>query len=177
MAVRQGLLAVLSDGPQHGYRIKTRFESITGGVWKLNIGQVYTTLDRLERDGMVKTKEASDSKLYSLTPAGKSELAKWWEPDATSETPPRDELVLKILSALSLGTDQALKVVAAHRTALTLLLQQRRAQMNASDKDMSLATRVVNDSLLMRAESDLRWLDTCESRLLAERAEQKESAR
>jgi DNA-binding PadR family transcriptional regulator len=50
MTVREGLLALLQEGPRHGYQLKTEFESATGGVWPLNVGQVYTTLDRLERE-------------------------------------------------------------------------------------------------------------------------------
>ena len=47
MAVREGLLALLANGPRHGYQLKTGFESATGGMWPLNVGQVYTTLERL----------------------------------------------------------------------------------------------------------------------------------
>src|SRR5690606_37932644 len=53
MAVREGLMALLVDEPRHGYQLKTAFEAATGGVWRLNVGQVYSTLDRLHRDGLV----------------------------------------------------------------------------------------------------------------------------
>jgi DNA-binding PadR family transcriptional regulator len=53
MAVREGLLALLSEGPSHGYQLKTAFEAATGGAWTLNVGQVYPTLDGLPREGFV----------------------------------------------------------------------------------------------------------------------------
>ena len=57
MPVREGLLALLADGPRNGYQLKVDFEAATGGVWPLNFGQVYTTLDRLARDGLVSRAE------------------------------------------------------------------------------------------------------------------------
>ena len=53
MSIRQGILAMLAAGPRYGYQLRTEFEERTGGTWPLNIGQVYTTLSRLERDGLV----------------------------------------------------------------------------------------------------------------------------
>jgi DNA-binding PadR family transcriptional regulator len=49
MSVREGLLALLAEGPRNGHQLKIEFEAVTGGVWPLNVGQVYTTLDRLAR--------------------------------------------------------------------------------------------------------------------------------
>jgi DNA-binding PadR family transcriptional regulator len=168
MAVREGLLAVLSGGPRHGYQIKTDFETLTGGVWRLNVGQVYTTLDRLERDGMVEMDDSGESKVYSLTTEGEDELARWWEAAPIDEAPPRDELMLKVLTALDRGADHALRVVDAHRTVLTSLLQQRRKRMREPGPlSDSLAAQLVGDALMLRAESDLRWLDQCEARLRA----------
>jgi DNA-binding PadR family transcriptional regulator len=59
MSVRFGLLALLAEQPAHGYRLKTAFEQRTGGSWALNIGQVYTTLQRLERDGLARPAESA----------------------------------------------------------------------------------------------------------------------
>ena len=71
MAVREGLLALLGDGPRHGYQLKTAFEAATGGAWPLNVGQVYTTLDRLARDGYVDVDETDGQKRYTITAAGR----------------------------------------------------------------------------------------------------------
>ncbi|CUU53592.1 Virulence activator alpha C-term [Parafrankia irregularis] len=53
MSVRNGLLALLAERPMYGYQLRAEFEARTGSTWPLNIGQVYTTLRRLERDGLV----------------------------------------------------------------------------------------------------------------------------
>lgn len=131
MAVREGLLALLSTGPQHGYQLKTGFEVATGGVWPLNVGQVYTTLDRLQRDGLVvvdlqQDDDGTEQKQYSLTAAGREALGEWWEAVPSDDPPPRDELQLKILLAIEHGPDHALEVITHQRTALTRLLQEHR---------------------------------------------------
>src|SRR6187549_3139528 len=123
MPVRDGLLALLRRGPRHGYQLKSDFESATGGIWPLNVGQVYTTLDRLERDGLVATHEADGQKTYELTAAGIAALGEWWQAVPADEPPPRDELMLKILMAVDGGRDHALAVVTHHRTALLGILQ------------------------------------------------------
>lgn len=166
MAVREGLLALLQEGPRHGYQLKTAFEAATGGAWSLNVGQVYTTLDRLARDGFVRVDEDADQKQYSLTPAGREELAGWWQAGPVDAPPPRDELLLKVLLAVEEGPDHALEVLTRHRTALTTLLQTHR---RAGRPDRDLAAVLVSDAVTTRAEADLRWLDLCEARLLQAR--------
>lgn len=175
MGIREGLLALLDDRPRHGYQLKVSFEDVTGRVWPLNAGQVYTTLDRLERDGLVTVRdvehEGASQKSYEITAAGREELGAWWEAVPSGNPPPRDELMLKVLLAVEHGVDHALEVVTRQRTALiTLLQQRRRAGSNKAarrgDSD-SLAVRLVADALVVRAEADLRWLDLCEARLTA----------
>lgn len=172
MAVKHGLLALLRNEPHYGYQLKTEFEHATGGVWPLNVGQVYTTLDRLERDGLVSMRVGNDDqKLYSITLAGVDELGQWWEAIPDDEPPPRDELMLKVLMAIEDGAEHALAVVTRQRSALTSLLQQRRRERTESKRAMgepageALAALLVTDALIVRAEADLRWLDLCESRL------------
>lgn len=171
MGVREGLLALLDEGPRYGYQLKTTFEGATGGVWPLNVGQVYTTLDRLERDGLVTVLELDDEqsaqKSYELTAAGRETLGAWWQAVPADDPPPRDELMLKVLLAIEHGPDHALGVVTRQRTALLSLLQQRRREGRAGST--TLASRLVADALVVRAEADLRWLDLCESRLDHER--------
>ena len=167
MAIREGLLALLADGSRHGYQLKTDFEGATGGTWPLNVGQVYTTLDRLQRDGLVAVEDDDGQKQYSLTAAGREELGGWWEAVPSDAPPPRDELLLKVLLAVEQGRDHAVDVITRHRTALTRLLQQRRRATRApGSSDGSLAAALVADALAVRAEADLRWLDLCEARIL-----------
>ena len=166
MAVREGLLALLDDGRRHGYQLKTEFEQATGGVWPLNVGQVYTTLERLERDGLVAVAEQNGQKSYELTAAGREELGAWWQAVPVDDPPPRDELMLKVLMAIEHGPDHALAVITRHRTALLALLQlRRRESRNDAARRDDLASALVADALVVRAEADLRWLDLCESRL------------
>jgi DNA-binding PadR family transcriptional regulator len=170
MAVREGLLALLDEGPRYGYQLKTEFEGATGGVWPLNVGQVYTTLDRLERDGLVVTAEHDGQKSYEITAAGREELGAWWEAVPVDDPPPRDELMLKVLMAIEHGPKHALGVLTRQRTALLTLLQLRRrdgrSAVGVRNGESELAQRLVADALIVRAEADLRWLDLCESRLL-----------
>lgn len=177
MAVREGLLALLETGPRYGYQLKTMFEGSTGGVWPLNVGQVYTTLDRLERDGLVTMTLDEDQKSYDITAAGREELGAWWQATPIEDPPPRDELMLKVLLAIEHGSDHALAVVTRHRTALQSMLQQRRRQRRSAGAANSLPARLVTDALAVRAEADLRWLDMCESRIVADRANSEDSHR
>ena len=170
MADKEGLLSLLQPGPRYGYQLKTEFEAVTGGVWTLNVGQVYTTLDRLERDGYVDVEisDADGQKSYTLTSSGREELGSWWETTPAANPPPRDELMLKVLMAIETSRDHALGVITRQRTALFGLLQQHRRNPAETVTDVdSLASRLVIDALVVRAEADLRWLDLCESRMLA----------
>jgi DNA-binding PadR family transcriptional regulator len=169
MAVREGLLSLLVEGPRHGYQLKSEFEAATGGVWPLNVGQVYTTLDRLERDGLIDHDGDEARKTYRLTREGEQALGAWWEAVGADEPPPRDELMLKVLMAIERGPDHALEVITRQRTAALTLLQQRRQEKRASDASDSLAAALVTDALMVRAEADLRWLDRCEARIAADR--------
>jgi DNA-binding PadR family transcriptional regulator len=177
MSVREGLLALLSEGPRNGHQLKLEFEAATGGVWALNVGQVYTTLDRLARDGLVERVRsegnggAASGKRYELTAAGREALAAWWELVPADDPPPRDELMLKVLFAATLGQERALAVLTEQRTALLAQLQARRREQRAAAAADNTAdqtvTAMVRDALVVRAEADLRWLDLCEARLTA----------
>jgi DNA-binding PadR family transcriptional regulator len=166
VAVREGLLALLAAGPSHGYQLKVDFEAATGGAWTLNVGQVYSTLERLQRDGLVLVDDDEAQKRYSLTAAGREELGSWYAELPVDAAPPRDELLLKVLLAIDAGHDHALEVLTRHRTALTGLLQQRRRASRAGAAGPSLAEALAADAMAVRVEADLRWLDLCESRLL-----------
>src|SRR5580658_7936719 len=103
MSVRHAMLALLSEGPKYGLQLREEFESRTGEVWPLNVGQVYSTLQRLERDGLVESDGTSDEgpqKGYLITAEGEQELATWLRTPPDLSSPPRDELVMKILLAL-----------------------------------------------------------------------------
>jgi DNA-binding PadR family transcriptional regulator len=175
MGVREGLLALLDREPAHGYQLKTGFEAATGGVWSLNVGQVYTTLERLERDGLVaseETDEQTGKRPYRITAAGTDALGAWWAATPSDDPPPRDELMVKVLLAIAHDQRRALDVVTTQRNALMTLLQKRRREMAAAAAAHAadpLVDQLVGDALVVRAEADLRWLDLCEDRLMAAR--------
>jgi DNA-binding PadR family transcriptional regulator len=171
MGVREGLLALLDSEPRYGYQLKTAFEATTGGVWALNIGQVYTTLDRLARDGRVVVGAGDDAgrRTYSITEEGRSELARWLGASPADAPPPRDELMLKILLALGTPSVDAREVIQGQRTGIVEALQAHRRRMRADLRSGDgLVGRLVVDALVLRLEADLRWLDLCEERLIAQ---------
>src|ERR1700719_1508276 len=102
MSVRHALLALLSDGAKYGMQLRDEYEAATGDVWPLNVGQVYTTLQRLERDGLVESDGAGEGgpqNRFRITGEGGGELARWLRTPPDLSSPPRDELVMKVLIA------------------------------------------------------------------------------
>jgi DNA-binding PadR family transcriptional regulator len=170
MSVRHALLALLSEGPKYGLQLREEFEANTGQVWPLNVGQVYTTLQRLERDGLVvatgdgEELEPGPQKAYRITDAGSAELAQWLRVPPDLSTPPRDDLVMKVLIAVRVpGTDVS-EVIQAHRRYLIQLMQEW-TRLKEDDKGNDLAFSLVVDSELFRLDSVIRWLDAAEGRL------------
>ncbi len=166
--MREGLLALLDSEPRYGYQLKTAFEATTGGVWALNIGQVYTTLDRLARDGRVVVGAGDDAgrRTYSITEEGRSELARWLGASPADAPPPRDELLLKVLLAVGTPSVDAREIIQAQRTGIVEALQAHRRRLRAEAHDGDgLVGRLVVDALILRLEADLRWLELTASRL------------
>jgi DNA-binding PadR family transcriptional regulator len=173
MSVKHALLALLSEGPKYGLQLREEFESGTGEVWPLNVGQVYTTLQRLERDGLVEsddTTEVGPQKGFRITAAGAEELAGWLRTPPDLSSPPRDELVIKVLVALRVPGVDVHEVVQVHRRYLVELMQQwTRLKEDEADYDLSLA--LVVDAELFRLDSVIRWLDSADGRLKREAAD------
>ena len=167
MSVKHALLALLSEGPKYGLQLREEFESGTGEVWPLNVGQVYTTLQRLERDGLVEsddTTEVGPQKGFRITAAGAEELAEWLRTPPDLSSPPRDELVIKVLVALRVPGVDVHDVLQVHRRYLVELMQQwTRLKEDEADYDLSLA--LVVDAELFRLDSVIRWLDSADGRL------------
>src|SRR6201985_2767156 len=117
MSVRHALLALLSAGPKYGLQLRNEFEQRTGEVWPLNVGQVYTTLQRLERDGLVASDGDGDGpqKAYRITTDGTTELGIWLRTPPDLSSPPRDELVIKVLVAIRVPGTDVHDVIQVHR--------------------------------------------------------------
>lgn len=168
MSIRFGLMALLEQEPMYGYQLRRQFERATGATWPLNIGQVYTTLARLERDGLVVQFGPPDDEgrqLYKLTAAGRTSLEAWFDTPIENNDRPRDELAIKIAMAVTSPGQDVAAVLQKQRTATMRTLQdltRLRAQANV-DRDM--AWLLVLDSMIFRAEAELRWLNHSETRL------------
>jgi DNA-binding PadR family transcriptional regulator len=167
MSIAMSLLTLLDQGPSFGLRMKQEFERRTGGVWPLNVGQVYTTLDRLEREGLVRQVDqggAERQRLHEITDAGRERLAEWFRRPA-DRSPRRDQLVLKlVMAAHDLGVDTSAVIQAERRGAVEQLQQYTRLKREAPGED-DLGWAFLVDSLIFNTEARVRWLDVCEARL------------
>jgi DNA-binding PadR family transcriptional regulator len=167
VSVRHALLALLSEGPKYGLQLRQEFEARTGDVWPLNIGQVYTTLQRLERDGLVASDDAREEgpqKGFRITSAGEQELAAWLRTPPDLSSPPRDELVIKIMIALRVPGVDVHEVVQTHRRYLVELMQEwTRLKEYEADRDLGFA--LVVDAELFRLDAVIRWLDAADGRI------------
>ena len=183
MSVRQALLALLEQGPMYGYQLRAEFEKRTGSTWPLNVGQVYTTLTRLERDGLVESAEPDEGSvdqgashgalhgaIYRVTPAGRAEVSEWFTTPVARSQPPRDELAIKLAIAVTVPGVDVGRVIQQQRSATMAALQDytrlKRGGRAAAPADRDdMAWSLVLDSLVFGAEAEIRWLDHCEARL------------
>jgi DNA-binding PadR family transcriptional regulator len=166
MSVRHAMLALLSEGPKYGLQLREEFEAGTGEVWPLNVGQVYTTLQRLERDGLVESDGTSDEgpqKGFRITAEGEQELARWLRTPPDLSSPPRDELVMKVLVALRVPSADVHAVIQAHRRYLVEVMQQW--TRIKEDDGVDLSGLLAIDAELFRLDSVVRWLDAAEARI------------
>ncbi|MBU4465440.1 MAG: PadR family transcriptional regulator [Actinobacteria bacterium] len=174
MSVRMSLLTILDQGPSYGYRLRTEFERRTGSTWPLNVGQIYNTLERLERDGLVARGSTDEHGhvFYDITDAGSAEVRAWLRSPMERSQGARDELAMKIAIAATMPGVEASDVLQSQRTASLHHLQElRRATYAGADRDGAeeLAWSLVVDAMIFQVEAEVRWLDHTEQ-LLAERA-------
>jgi DNA-binding PadR family transcriptional regulator len=171
MSVRNAILGLLSQKPQHGYMLRAAFELLVGGeeIWDVKPAQIYTTLARLEEGGLIR-KEGVDKvsgpekRVYSITRAGEKELASWFATGVDEERQ-RDEFFVKLMLSMNAQDADPAAVVQAQRGALYQELHDLTARRNRSDPKRELATIFLLDKTLMHVEADLRWLDMVEARL------------
>jgi DNA-binding PadR family transcriptional regulator len=167
MSIKHALLALLSEGPKYGLQLRQEFESRTGEVWPLNVGQVYTTLQRLERDGLVASDDAPEDgpqKGFQITALGQTELDQWLRTPPDLSAPPRDELVMKVLVAIRVPGVDVHEVIQTHRRYLVELMQQW-THLKEDEARFDLSFALVVDAELYRLDSVVRWLDAADGRL------------
>lgn len=170
MSVGMSLLAILEESPSYGLQLKNEFETRTGGIWPLNVGQVYTTLGRLHRDGLVLVQsedEAEGQKFYEITERGRTLLSEWFEQPAGRGVPSREELVLKLVMVARRSQTDAAQVIQAERRSAVELLQEYTGLKREAPGDADIGWLFLLDSLIFQTEARVRWLDACESRVSA----------
>lgn len=170
MSVRQSLLAILAQGPCYGYQLRAEFDRRTGSTWPLNVGQIYNTLERLERDALVAKGQVDDQGhvYYEITDAGREAVRDWLVSPVARGQGTRDELAIKLAVAATLpGVDVADVIHSQRRASLSRLQELTGAQYPGADPDgpEELAWSLVMDSMIFAAEAELRWLDHAEQRL------------
>jgi DNA-binding PadR family transcriptional regulator len=170
MSVRQSLLAILDQGPCYGYQLRAEFDRRTGSTWPLNVGQIYSTLDRLERDGLVMKGDTDEQGhvYYAITDAGSAEVASWLGAPVERGRGTRDALAIKLaLSATLPGIDVTFIIQNERKASLAQLQQLNRATYAGADPGgpEELAWALVVDSMIFAAEAEVRWLDQAEQRL------------
>ncbi|WP_239128898.1 PadR family transcriptional regulator [Sinosporangium siamense] len=156
-------MALLSGGPRHGYQLRADFEASTGAIWPLNIGQVYTTLSRMERDGLVTPGETVEQGrvVYAIAEAGRTEMERWFNTPIARSDRPRDELVIKLAMGLTAPGVDVTSIVRAQRISTMRALQEATRAKHAARGDLS--QRLVADSMIFQIEAEQRWLDHCEA--------------
>jgi DNA-binding PadR family transcriptional regulator len=170
MSVRQSLLAILDQGPCYGYQLRAEFDRRTGSTWPLNVGQIYNTLDRLERDGLVAKGDADERGhiYFEITEAGHREVQAWLGSPVERGQGTRDELAIKLAVAATLPGVAVAEVIQIQRGASLAQLQElNRAKYAGASPDgpEELAWALVIDSMIFQAEAEVRWLDHTEQRL------------
>jgi DNA-binding PadR family transcriptional regulator len=167
MSVRHAMLALLIEAPKYGLQLSQEFEARTGEVWPLNTGQVYTTLQRLERDRLIESDEDAEDgpqKVFRITQAGVDELSTWLRTPPHVSTPPRDELVIKVLVALRVPGVDVVDMIQSHRRHLIESMRYyTRLKEEADDLDIGLL--LVADAEIFRLDAVVRWLDAADARI------------
>jgi len=177
VSIRNSLLALLLEGRAYGNQLRTDFEERTGGTWPLNIGQVYQTLDRLVRDGLVVAEDvrtadlpAQARNLYRITDAGQAEVLGWFAEPVVRGPAPRDELAIKLAMAMCSPRADVPRIIDVQRGSTMRALQEltavKRRQLAGDPTRVREPWMLILDRMIFDTESELRWLDHCESTLL-----------
>lgn len=164
MSLKFGILGLLAEQPLHAYSIKARFEDLLGGSRAVNIGQVSTTLQRLDRDGLVEAAEPRGERgrlPYRLSEAGRKALDAWLAEPESEPQQLREEIYLKMLLASRVPGDGLPTLLARQRRVYLQRLKdlaalERNARSQGRD-DLAL----LYQGAVLHTEADLKWVDVC----------------
>jgi DNA-binding PadR family transcriptional regulator len=169
MSVRYALLGLLAQRPRYGYELYSAFEALVGGDnWNLRPAQVYTTLERLERAGLVEkqppAQEGAERRIFTITEPGRASLHRWFAEGVASKHE-QDEFFVKLATCLISGEADPTAVIQTQRAALFRQLHDATALRDGFDPRCEMARILLLDKAVMHLEADLRWLDITEQRL------------
>ena len=172
MSIRYALLALLSAGPKCGLQLSEELEAGPGEVRPPDADQVSAVLQRLERDGLVVSGDPGGGPPpgFRITADGSRELADWLRTPPDMSSPPRDELVIKVLVALLVPGTDVHEVIQVHRRYVVELMQQW-TRIKEADAGRDLALGLAVDAELFRLDAVVRWLDAADGRIKRAAAE------
>lgn len=174
MSFKHAILGLLADGPLHGYELKTLYQEQLVPSTTLNFGQVYTTLDRMERDGwvthdVVSQQERPDKKVYALTEEGRGRLKEWLDAPSVLNLDMRNATCLKLMLARRLErVDEAAVLRTEKRACLARLHELTQARASAREDGEPLQTVLLLDLAVLRLEAFMKWLENCDELLREE---------
>ncbi|GAA1281280.1 PadR family transcriptional regulator [Planotetraspora silvatica] len=173
--MQEVVLALLAKEPSHGYQLRAQLLDALGPLGEsMNAGQIYVTLTRLEKAGLVGWERAEglpdrpDRKVYALTPAGQRRVAEWLaEVDWPGLAP--TEFHLKLFAAAAARLADPIALVDTQRREL--LRRLRDAQRAAMGEPNGSQATLLLEGLVLRLQADLRWLEACERNWTTRRAD------
>jgi DNA-binding PadR family transcriptional regulator len=164
MSLKYGILGLLAEQPLHGYEVKSRFEELLGGTWEVNIGQVYATFQRLERDDLIEAvgERGDRGKLaYRLTDAGRQNLEEWLETPEPEPQPMREEVYVKLLVGNRLGNGSLERLLSRQRSIHVLRLKDLTGLQDRARQENQRGVVLMLRGAILHAEAELQWLDAC----------------
>ncbi|MEI5007085.1 PadR family transcriptional regulator [Streptomyces sp. NPDC087659] len=167
--MRLPLLALLSRGPAHGYELKQDLEQLLGSAYpQPNVGQIYVTLGRLEKSGLIEGEEIAQSsrpnkKIYRLTDAGTEALRAWFE-ETADEPRVRDEFFMKLALAPRTGIADQIALINKQRREYLNTMRNLSKLSATEDRDNRIAHLLIEGAML-HLQADLDWLERCQEEL------------
>jgi len=171
MSVKHAILGLLCQKPMHGYELKNAFDETFGPLWDLNFGQIYTTLERLEKDDFVNQDKVvvqfdrPDKKIYSITKKGQSEFKGWLKRPIKKIRGLKDEFFIKLLFSEELSSGETLNLINEQRKLYFKLMADLTRIKTELDQKERARTILLLDAGILHTEADLKWLDICEEEI------------
>jgi len=162
VSLKYGILGLLAEHPLHGYEVKSRFEEMLGGTWEVNIGQVYATFQRLERDDLIESVGGRGDRgklVYQLTEAGRRNLERWLETPEAETQQMREEVYVKLLLGNRLGNGSLERLLSRQRSLYVERLKDLAELEDRAGRDNRRGVVLLLRGAILHTEADLKWLD------------------